>query len=147
MVLLAPPLPSVAEVIKVLIEAEAPGELAEGGIVVGPTSHKQQKAGSISISQSSLSVPEKYTLTIRANVDITCQNPSVYECDKMQRWIRQILHQRGRTKVTTVSDGVEWLLHFSNIISGPHEGIAADTDDIREQLLVVDVLVGTGDAS
>lgn len=147
MVLIAPALPSVAEVVKGLLEAQAPGELAIGGIVVGPTTRDQQKAGSISISQSPLSVPELYTLTIRANVDIICQHPSVYECDKMQRWVRQIMHQRGRTKVTTVSDGVTYLLHFSNIISGPHEGIAPDTDDIREQLLVADVLVGTGDAS
>lgn len=147
MALIAPPIPSVAEVIKNLIEQEAPDGFAPGGVIVGPTSHTQRKVGCIQIAAAPLSAPELYTKTIRANVDIRCQHPVVYECDKMQRWVRAIMERRGRTQIKTKGDSETWLIHFTNIISGPHEGIAADTDDIREQLLVVDVYIGTGDVS
>lgn len=141
--------PSPLELMKSLLEQHGPADLqtlAPAGVVVGAPTPEAQALGVVSVTEAGILSPEPFTPTIHVNISIRAITKSYLRSDRLIWPIIHALKGRDRRIVFSPSTGHEYLIHWTNVTSGPASAVAEARDAIALQIFV-DTMIGTEEVS
>lgn len=139
---------SAPELMKTILEGNSVvAEIAKGGVQVGTAEVEQMKLGCIVLGETGLGTPERYLPLLRPRLSVRCTAPSYDEAETLQRAVYQQVHGQGRRVVKQNSTDQLFLVHSTYVAGGPVSGPTESADGYWEDLLVVEMLIGTEEVS
>lgn len=130
---------SYLEVMREALATLVQGE-AQGGVVVGPATQEQLKAGVISLSSQGLAVSEPNLPILRARVTVRCLGPTIDVVARIADAVIAGLKTFSRVAVLQPSTGERFLVHSIVLSGGP--ALARDSETTWEVLLYLDTIIG-----
>ena len=136
-------LPSVLELTRqLLLGEELVRREVESRIVTDEAPLAQQKLGCVQLRQQGMPRMERDLPLLRSRVKVVCVGPSRDKAERIGRAVYAALHGRSRVVVEQPSDGSQYLIHYTQFVAGPSSG-GAETEEIRDEALILELMVGT----
>lgn len=132
---------SPAELVADVLNRLSEPDLAPGGVVVGPATDAEQQAGVVSVMAAGLPQVERYVRVQWLRAQVRCLAPTLAEADEIAHRVNAALHGRNRTIARMASTDRRYLIHLSNVTSGP--SMHYDSPETWETLLFVEIMIGT----
>ncbi len=134
---------SIPELMKKLLDGAAQvTEAAPGGVVVGPASEAQQKAGAIVLAEAGVSRLERDVPLLRMQLTARCIAATVSNTELISAVLYDVIHAKGRQVVSQESTGQSYLVHYTFITGGPVLA-AGEIKNTWENVMTIEVMVGT----
>lgn len=136
------PAVSPVEIIRaILLNEPVVGLYSPGGVVVGPATVEQGRAGVIMVLFSGTALPEFDLPLYECRVTVVCEGPTIEAVERLSMVVYNAIHMDTRRVIQT-EGGYEWLVHRTPVVVGPTLQ-SNPTEELWQAQLFVHLLVGT----